>query len=576
MARAKQIGAIHVELGANDPTTTAQNTQINKTASGYVTYGEDNNQFNYLLWLYLESPTQGSILNALNRMVFGEGLNDPTAIDDNELRKLIGDYNIFQNYSAQLVDKKPFHISVNYLRALEVDEEGKIPGFGYSTDWSDNAVPIKELENWDLNPNAKLSVYYGRPFVPNAFYYSPPIYNSGMQYMEQEISIKKYQLKHTNKGFSAGTLINWNNGIPTEEARKEQVRQINNKLTGDGDVIINAFNEDETRAVTITNLEISNAVDKYTYASEEAARQIMKVNGISSPVILGLPTANGFSSSADELREAKIRFINDKVKPIQDFIAYGLNQMLGREDLEFVNETAAEGDKVIEDEEVSEEDTELSEVNTDLQEFISLGSDELEGFELFSSTEVDYDGEDELDDIIATHFQTNMSKVVNFVSTGKASPRTKSKQDTEDYAVRYRYTRGGKANDADSKDRDFCLAMDSANKLYRKEDILAMRNKPVNPGFGEKGKNTYPIWLYKGGARCRHKWFREVYLKKETSDKSRVALGKKVSVAEARRNGAKIETNDPKVSIVPDNMKHKGYVTKATMPQDAKNQTSGI
>lgn len=51
--------------------------------------------------------------------------------------------------------------------------------------------------------------------------------------------------------------------------------------------------------------------------------------------------------------------------------------------------------------------------------------------------------------------------------------------------------------------------MVGAKKVYRKEDIVAMGNKAVNSGFGKGGADTYSIWLYKGGARCNHKWFRK-------------------------------------------------------------------
>ena len=38
-----------------------------------------------------------------------------------------------------------------------------------------------------------------------------------------------------------------------------------------------------------------------------------------------------------------------------------------------------------------------------------------------------------------------------------------------------------------------------AKKLYRKEDIINMGKKAVNPGFGINGAATYSIWLYKEG-----------------------------------------------------------------------------
>lgn len=578
MARAKKVGAVHIELGANDSTVEYQNKELNTNTDGYVDYGEDDSQFDYLIYLYNNSPTLSSVLNALIRMVYGEGLNDDSVINPKDVRKIVTDFVIFNNWTGQKAGDKYSHISTNFVRAHEVDDKNIIPYFGYSTDWDNASIEVKQLDNWEVKPTAKRSIYYGKPFYPNAFYYALPPYEAGLRYCEQEVEIAKYQLNHTKNGFSANKLINHNNGVPDEDTRKQIVGNIKKKLTGGiGDPFIVAFNDDKDRATTVENIDIDNAVDKYTYASEEAESQIMKVNGISSPVILGLPTAGGFSSNADEMREAKIRFINDKVKPMQSFIAMGLNEWTGRTDLEFINETAEEGEEIIE-----EEETELSEVNVDLEEFISLGDDDLKGFDLLSSTEVDYELDDELTEIVKSHFKpTKFRQAVNFVTTGKASPKTKSSQDTEGFAVRYRYTRGGKSNKVDDngkkyKDRAFCVAMDNANKLYRKEDIVAMRNKPVNPGFGIKGARTYPIWTEKGGARCRHKWFREVYVKSETSDKSRVALGQKISVAEAKRQGAKVETNEAKVAIVPDNMKHKGFVTKSTMPKDAKAQTGGI
>ena len=78
------------------------------------------------------------------------------------------------------------------------------------------------------------------------------------------------------------------------------------------------------------------------------------------------------------------------------------------------------------------------------------------------------------------------------------------------------------------------------------EDIKNMRNKPVNPGFGKDGTNTYSIWNYQGGGllseafpkgTCKHFWKMEVYVSNKISDSSRVALGKQISNAVAIRNG---------------------------------------
>jgi hypothetical protein len=179
---------------------------------------------------------------------------------------------------------------------------------------------------------------------------------------------------------------------------------------------------------------------------------------------------------------------------------------------------------------------------SDLDLFVELGEDEdLENFDLLDENEVDYEEEDKLE----------------LASTGVARPNSKSSQDGEDFVVRYRYV-GNKTGE-----RDFCNKMLKANKVYRKEDILQLTNKPVNKGFGKDGAATYSIWLYKGGGllsgnfpggTCKHKWNRVIYLKKGKSVDVNSPLAKTISTSKARQKGFKIKTNDSKVSIAPHDM----------------------
>jgi hypothetical protein len=99
-----------------------------------------------------------------------------------------------------------------------------------------------------------------------------------------------------------------------------------------------------------------------------------------------------------------------------------------------------------------------------------------------------------------------------------------------------------------------------ADKVYRKEDIMAMENKIVNQGWGAHGSDTYSIWLYKGGGNCKHKWNRVIYLKKGASVDVNSPLAQIISTSEARRRGMKIETNDSKVSIAPFYQDNRGFL----------------
>ena len=98
----------------------------------------------------------------------------------------------------------------------------------------------------------------------------------------------------------------------------------------------------------------------------------------------------------------------------------------------------------------------------------------------------------------------------SFVSTGTARPNAKSEQDKTIEQVKFytRYKYSGKIND---NTRPFCIKMLDADKLYRKEDVMAMGSKIVNKGWGPRGADTYSIWLYKGGGNCHHVWKKQVY-----------------------------------------------------------------
>ena len=197
-----------------------------------------------------------------------------------------------------------------------------------------------------------------------------------------------------------------------------------------------------------------------------------------------------------------------------------------------------------------------------LNEFGQSEDELLNDYELIDVSEVDYDNDDLYDSKIEelnTPEISTLSKIINLVKTGKAYPKRTSQQDgqtkqsgKEKFLVRYQYAPLKFSEDG----RKFCKAMVRAKKIYRKEDIIKMGKQAVNPGFGEGGSATYSIWLYKGGARCQHKWFRKTYMLTQEGVKSEVTTGK------AKSKGFKYPVNDKLVPVAPKDMQFKGY-TKA-------------
>jgi hypothetical protein len=160
-----------------------------------------------------------------------------------------------------------------------------------------------------------------------------------------------------------------------------------------------------------------------------------------------------------------------------------------------------------------------------------------------------------------------LSKLINLVQTGNPLPNLKSSQDQKVsdlkyFKVRYKYT-GNKI-----PDRDFCKAMMAKeDRLFRKEDIDAMSNKAVNPGFGEHGANTYDIFKFKGGPRCHHKWSRVTFM----LDLNKIEEGyQEIGTRAAEIKGYKV-TNPYEVSFYPNQLPLKGFSpNNPNLPSDAK------
>tara|TARA_R110002012_G_scaffold45091_4_gene120099 strand:+ start:1297 stop:3276 length:1980 start_codon:yes stop_codon:yes gene_type:complete len=204
--------------------------------------------------------------------------------------------------------------------------------------------------------------------------------------------------------------------------------------------------------------------------------------------------------------------------------------------------------------------TEATELSKFIEEF---GEDIPEDWELIEEEIVDgehqdFDFEEVLNDAA--------NEKIELASTGSPKPGRKSEQDglskkSGDYfRVRYVYEQDNFLVNKSGTKRKFCRQMMGAKKMYRKEDILAMTKKAVNPGFGIKGAKKYSIWLYKGGPQCFHFWTRRIF--KTVIGESRTTKiedADLIGYTKARSEGFTAKKNDRLVAIPPRKMKNNGY-----------------
>tara|TARA_R110002110_G_scaffold312814_1_gene526134 strand:- start:2855 stop:4615 length:1761 start_codon:yes stop_codon:yes gene_type:complete len=547
----------------------------------WVNYGSDNNYYSYLIKLFTESTTNNAIIGGVSSMIYGKGLDaldNSTKTDEyaamrsifsNDcLRKVSLDLKLLGEASFQILykDKRVYkaeHFPRQTLRAEKCNEEGQIEAYYYHHDWV-NIKPAdkpKRIAAFGFGNGSEPEVKIAKRYVSGMDYYCPPDYIGGLAYAELESEVSDYLINDVTNGFSGTKVVNFNNGIPDQDQQLSIKNDVMRKLTGSrGEKVIIAFNNNAESKTTIDDVPLNDAPAHYEYLSTECSNKLMVAHRITSPLLLGIRTGNsGLGNNADEIKTASLLFNNVTIRPYQDLLIDCIDDILAfngislklyfktLQPLEFIDTDNAITDEAREEEtgvklakEVSFDDDEMFEL---LSEF---GEEEnLDEWELVDEREVDYEQEEALD------------KMIGLASSGQALPNTKSKQDKQvngvQFKVRYKYS----PDSTSSNSRAFCKLMVGSNKLYRKEDIIKMGDRPVNKGWGANGAATYSIWLYKGGGDCNHKWLRQTFKGKTEGNLKNLAPN--ISTGKARKDGFN-PVNEKEVSMKPKDMPYQGFL----------------
>ena len=540
----------------------------------WVMNGKLNQYYNYIIDRNNGSPTNASINESYTTLIYGKGLRTSsgalgaegwgrlqTILRPRELRKMVRDFQVFGEFSFEIIESKGgelhslTHVPKEMLIPAIANEKNEIEKYWFSRNWQKYTdIDYTPISFPAFGAQKGNSMFVARPYTVGNEYFGSPDYSSGLVYAEIEEELSNMYISSIKNGLSAGYIINIPNGTNyTPEEKEEFERQVKRKLTSSSNSsnFIISFNDQEV-AIDVTPFPVNSSVHKqWSELTEQAKTQLMTAHRVISPSLVGLSSASGFSSVADEMDMSERQTIKRVIKPKQDFVIESLEEVLVHYGINLDLYFAPLTEEKIE---VKEETAELSShvcmsdgAPTELADSLIELGETLDASEwtMLSSAEVDYDTDGDLYDLV--EFAT---------STGTARPNSKSAQDSKEIAIRYRYV--GNPN----PQRAFCKKMMQANKLYRKEDILQMNKAGINDGFGLGGTNNYSIWLYKGGGKmsdnfpqgtCRHKWQREIYLKKGSSLDVNSPLAKTISTSEARRKGYKVPTNENIVSIKPHN-----------------------
>jgi hypothetical protein len=530
------------------------------------TDGQD--YFDSLIEKYLGSPTNACCINGITEMIYGRGLNATDSAEKPEtyakmklllkpscMRKLVNDYKLLGQGAVQVIYNKNKtsivqvrHFPMETLRA-EKAKSGKIEAYYYHPKWSEIKPSDKPKRIPTFGNGSKsdaVELYLFKPYKSGFYYYAPVDYNGCLQYAELEEEVANYHINNIQNGLQPSLLVNFNNGIPNEETQELIERKIYDKFSGSSNAgkFILTFNESAEDQASIEAIHLPDAHAQYQFLADESREKIMLGHRIVSPILLGIKDNTGFGNNAEELRTASIIMDNMVIRPFQQQIIDGLDEILAFNNiylnLYFVTLQPIEfteldniSTKVKREEETGEklskqQPEELSDLSDD--EFDNL-FDQLEG----------------LGEVISGEWELVSAEKVELatVTEDDAKAGKTSSQDNKGYKVRYAYMPMRKSADS----RQFCSRMESLTErdiVFRLEDINQMSFRGINNELGHKGRN-YSLFKYKGGVNCHHYWEKRVYKKKT-----------RVSEDEALAEGYTPPTNPSEVPIAPRDMPNRG------------------
>ena len=561
----------------------------------YIVYGTEapykNLYPDYLVELYNTSGKHNSIVNGKTNYISGRGwkvdqtvrtLEDKVKLENfiNHVgndslfeltKKIVKDNELFGGYALEvIVTKDGKGLIINHIDFGDIRVGVEEDTYFYTSDWASRKPTSNEdfetLTSFPFDGSAikgERYICYYKSYRPNLKEYPLPNYVAGVPYIAADYEVANYVLNNTKHGYSGGTIWNFHNGQPTQEAQAYIKKQIKNKHHGSnnaGEPVI-IFDDGKEKGVEIISTNPNGQDDKFINLNQQIQDEIFTAHGVDASVFIKT-VDTGFSNNADELRVAIEAMNSSYIEPNQimyeklfnDFVVLlGMPSGLKIEKIAPIKIQISEstlvsvlttdeirelaGYKPLEKplekktEQVFSEDEEFK---FDLSEF-GYAEDELE---VISEKELDYNPFDFADigsidsqiiDIVKATPKVTVEEIGQQVGETPSEVQeridrlvknglldlTKTKikvtdegeRETSELITVYKYKlrhdapslRGGRS-------RDFCRKLMKENRSYELKDILAMNNKQGSNVFAHRGGwYNNPVTKTRTNY-CRHVW----------------------------------------------------------------------
>lgn len=319
--------------------------------SRYVRYGEDNNFNVFLENLRDTAPLHNAILTSKAEQAFGEGLTIDTqnltakmwsakCNEQNDINEIyyrcLQDLILYGGFYLEVIWAQDgtiaelYHIPFGRIRAGKKDLMSRtISEYLYCVDWLKvytygyTSIPLFDLKN-----RTGRQIYAYRNYVAGREFYPLPDYVSALAYIALEKEIANYGLSEIRNSFGGSNVINFRNGIPSEEQQQRIKERIQQQLTSSDNAgkLLIMFSPDSDHSPEISNIQTSNSADKYIQVEKSVLQNVLSAHRVVSPLLVGIRTENnGLGSNANEIENAFEMWSNVVIKPYQSKVLKALN-----------------------------------------------------------------------------------------------------------------------------------------------------------------------------------------------------------------------------------------------------------
>ncbi|MDH3876496.1 MAG: hypothetical protein OET18_01530 [Desulfobacterales bacterium] len=301
----------------------------------YMSFGADNLFPQLLIDLYDNSAMHHTCVDAIKEGILGEGLetigdeyiNTAGESIDEILEKITLDYALYQGYSINVIWNKEgtgiaeiYHLPFANVRSGKRDEEDKVNEYMYSSNWANlRKYPFETYKCFDATDNKgdnASQVYYCFNYTPGNEVYPLPGYVGALNDINLDHRISVFHNSNISQNLMPSMIIKMNNGIPTPEAQREIYREIQNTFSSESNAgkFFLTFSDGSERAMDVQTIDASND-DYYITLEQRISSRILTSHRITSPLLLGIKDASGFSNNADEIAVAYAHFEGTVIEP---------------------------------------------------------------------------------------------------------------------------------------------------------------------------------------------------------------------------------------------------------------------